>query len=441
MISRLPTSRTAKSLSFLRQSRQSNMHQSPSHRHGTVLGNRCRAVLAAATLVALTMAPSLLQAVEPNRSVPAAAGSKAPQLAVYPPEISLNSARDFQSFIAMTRREDGVTLDVTEQVEWSLKSAGMVERDGNILHPVADGTTQLVASFQGSTVEVPVTVENAAVTPAISFKKDVMPVLTRTGCNTGSCHGAARGKDGFNLSLFGFDPEGDHERITREIGIRRVNLGHPEESLLLKKSIGSVPHTGGKPMTADSDYYAVLLEWLRDGAPLDPKDNQPPAVESVRLYPEQAVMEDGSTQQFVAVATYADGTTRDVTRLAAFTTNNSTSAEVDPYGKVSVAARGEAFIMARFDTSTVGSQVLVLPRELNYTAPKITGNYIDQLVGKKLQQLRILPSERCSDEEFLRRATIDITGLLPTEEDYQRFMAHSGPDRRDQPTTRPRWDR
>ncbi|MEX0825127.1 MAG: DUF1549 and DUF1553 domain-containing protein [Pirellulaceae bacterium] len=406
------------------------MHLQSHHLFGTVLGKRCSAVLTASAVLLLGLSP-IAKAAEPNSSAPSTGGATVAALAVYPPEIKLNSARDFQSFIATMRRDDGITVDVTDQVEWSLKSEELAKREGNQLLPVADGQTQLVAAYQGSIVEIPVTVENATVTPAISFKKDVMPVLTRTGCNTGSCHGAARGKDGFNLSLFGFDPEGDYKRITREIGVRRVNLGHPEESLLLKKASGRVPHTGGKPMSADSSYYAVLLEWLQDGAPLDAADNQPPAVESVSLYPEQAVMEDGSTQPFVAVATYADGSTRDVSRLAAFTTNNPTSADVDEYGAVSVAARGEAFITARYDTSTVGSQVLVLPRDLEYTAPETTGNYIDELVDKKLQQLRILPSGQCTDEEFLRRATIDITGLLPTPEDYEQFMSDTAPDRRE----------
>src|SRR6056297_603308 len=130
----------------------------------------------------------------------------------------------------------------------------------------------------GSEVRIPVKVSNATVRPAISFKKDVMPVLTRSGCNTGSCHGAARGKDGFRLSLFGFDPDGDHFRVTREIGARRINLAVPEESLFLKKAIGAVPHTGGKLFDIDSPYYAIMLEWLRDGAPIDPADSKPPAV-------------------------------------------------------------------------------------------------------------------------------------------------------------------
>ena len=174
-----------------------------------------------------------------------------------------------------------------------------------------------------------------------------------------------------------------------------------------------------------------MLEWLQNGAPADPADKKPPKVTSVAIYPSQAVLEGaGAKQRFVAVATYADGTTRDVSRWAAFSTNNPTTAAIDDLGNVTAGARGEAYVMARFDTHTVGSQVLVLPENLQYTAPTITGEYIDQLVGKKLQQLRILPSGICNDEEFLRRATIDITGVLPTEEEYARFMSDVAPDKR-----------
>ena len=385
-----------------------------------------------AAAAAMLLVASVVMAAEPESTLKPTPGSGPPQVAVYPPEILLNSGRDFQSFVAVMQRADGVTLDVTEAVDWQLASGEPAKIDGNQLLPLADGKTELIARYAGTEVRVPVTVQNAKERPAISFRKDVMPILTRTGCNTGSCHGAARGKDGFNLSLFGFDPEGDHFRITREVGIRRINLALPEESLLLKKAIGAVPHTGGKPMTEDSDYYAVLLEWLRNGAPNDAKDKLPPTVASVNIYPPQAVLEgEGAKQRFVAVATYSDGTTRDVSRLAAFTTNNPTSAAIDAYGAVLAGARGEAFVMARYDTHTVGSQVLVLPEGLEYTPPKITGNYIDQLVGKKLQQLRMLPSGLCSDEEYLRRVTLDITGLLPTAEEYTQFLSDNAPDKRE----------
>ena len=382
--------------------------------------------------VAIAMfAVSVANAAEPATSGASSNPPRLPDLAVYPPQIKLGSARDFQSFVAVIRRDDGITEDASDRVTWSITDGSKVKRDGFKLLPVADGKTELVAKYNGAEVRIPVEVSNASTKHPISFEKDVMPVLTRSGCNTGSCHGASRGKDGFRISLFGFDPKGDYDRITREIGVRRINLAVPEESLFLKKAIGSVPHSGGKLFDKNSDYYATLLEWLQDGAKADSKDNMPPTVTSVAIYPEQAVIEgDGTKQRFVGVASYSDGTTRDITRLAAFTSNNSGTAAIDNAGNVTAGRRGEAFVMARYDTFTVGSQVLALPVGVKYEAPKVTGNYIDQLVGKKLQQLRILPSDFCSDEEFIRRATIDITGQLPTEQEYDSFIQDAGPDKR-----------
>lgn len=350
-------------------------------------------------------------------------------LSVYPPEIQLSTAADYQNVVAIAQRDDGVTLDVTEAVEWALDNAELVSIDQFQLKPKADGQTQLKAAWQGLSAAVPITVTAAATPREVSFHLDVMPVLTRSGCNTGSCHGAARGKDGFRLSLFGFDPVGDHNRVTREIGIRRINLARPDQSLIYLKSIGGVPHSGGKRMEADSPYGKSLLAWLEKGAVIDPA--APPTCTKVELFPAQVVLEgEGAQQRLVAVAHYSDGTTRDVTSLAAFTTNNDRSAAVTDTGAVTAGVRGEAFVMARFDTHTVGTQILALPADLQYTAPENVGNYVDLHVGEKLNKLRILPSGKCTDEEFLRRVTIDIVGLLPTEEEFTEFTSDQSPDKR-----------
>lgn len=387
--------------------------------------------LMAAVVACVLVSPAW--SASPNSSVAKSEPQSPVQLDVYPGSISLNSGADFQSFVAVLRRDDGVTVDVTDQVRWNVDDEKLAKIDGVMLRPIADGKTFLTARYRNTTVKTEVTVTQATAHPPTSFAKDVMPVLTRSGCNTGSCHGAAQGKDGFRLSLFGFDPQGDYDRITREIGVRRINLALPAESLFLKKAVGAVPHTGGKLFEVDSDYYQTLHSWLQAGANNDAPDQQPPAVSSVAIFPPQAVLEgEAATQRMVAVATYADGTTRDLSRLAAFSTNNASVADIDQDGVVVAGQRGEAFLMARFDTHTVGSQVLTLPANLKYSAPEIQpSNYVDELVDKKLQQLRILPSGPCTDHEFIRRATIDITGLLPTEEEVARFVADPAGDKRD----------
>ncbi|MBI3837610.1 MAG: DUF1549 domain-containing protein, partial [Planctomycetia bacterium] len=359
-----------------------------------------------------------------------AAEPAALKLEAFPPDLQLTTNRDRQTFIVVVTRPDGVTQDVTAAAKATLANPALARIDGHTLFPTADGATTLALEYQGQTVSLPVTVKDATVERPTSFKLDVMPVFMRSGCNTGSCHGAARGKDGFNLSLFGYDPDGDHHRLTHEIGFRRVNLALPRESLMLQKCDGSVPHTGGKRFANDSEYYQTILRWLEAGVPKDAPDV--PTVVGLELYPPKAVLEGkDTTQQFIARAKYSDGTDRDVTNLALFLTNNDNSAPISPDGLVTAAARGEAFIMSRFATCNVGSQVLVLPKDLQYTPPTNPPvNYVDELVDAKLRRIRVLPSDICSDEIFLRRATIDITGLLPTIEEYQAFVADADPAKR-----------
>lgn len=349
---------------------------------------------------------------------------------VFPPDVNLNTKRDRQAFIVVMTRADGVTLDVTKEAAVSLADDKIARLDNSVLYPKADGATTLNVAYEGHQAQIPVTVKDATADRPISFKLDVMPVFMRSGCNTGSCHGAARGKDGFNLSLFGFDPDGDHYRITHEMGSRRINLALPAESLLLEKNDGSVPHTGGKKLDRSSPYYAAVLEWLQNGAPQDV--GEVPKVVQLEIYPPQAVLKGaGTTMQMIARAVYADGTDRDVTNLAVFLTSNDNSAPVNADGLVTAANRGEAFLMARYDTHTVGSQFLVLPKEVKYQQPDSHPvNFIDELVDAKLHKLRIEPSPLCDDATYLRRVTLDIVGLLPTEQEFLDFIADKDPQKR-----------
>lgn len=351
-------------------------------------------------------------------------------LSIYPPAIKLSAKSDSQHIIAVATRSDGITEDVTEQAVWNLSNPEMAQMESMLLMPKSDGSSQITAQWHGLSANAELQITNSQLVRPVSFERDVMPILTKVGCNTGSCHGAARGKDGFRLSLFGYDPAGDYQRITREIGIRRINLAVPDQSLILLKATGSVQHTGGKRMDFGSKHYQTLLAWLQAGAPIDA--TKPPAVVAVDVYPKQAVMEgEDSKQKLVSVAHYADGSQRDVWDLASFTTNNERTAAVGYDGQITSGVRGEAFVMARFDTFTVGSQVLALPFQLQFENSSSEACYVDQLVNAKLQKLRLPSSGICSDDEFLRRATIDITGLLPTEEEASAFLSSTESDKRD----------
>jgi hypothetical protein len=350
---------------------------------------------------------------------------------VFPQDIFLNTLRDRQSLVVQAEFADGITRDVTTKASFAIAAEGLLRREEATFYPVADGQTEVTVAYENQTVKIPVQIVDATADRPISFKQDVMPVFMKTGCNTGSCHGAARGKDGFRLSLFGFDPDGDYHRLTRELSGRRINLAIPKDSLLIEKSLGTVPHTGGSRIKVDDEYYQAMMRWLESGAPLDP--GPVPAVVSVELYPKSGVLDgEGETQKLTVRAKYADGTDRDVTSLAYFSSNNDNSATVSQDGTVTAAKRGEAFIMARFDTHTVGVHFIVLPKGLNFVwqDPK-EFNYIDQFTNAKFRKLRINPSEVCSDETFLRRVSLDICGVMPTIEEYDAFVASTDPQKRE----------
>jgi hypothetical protein len=350
---------------------------------------------------------------------------------IYPSEVSLTTARDAQTIVVQAEYTSGITRDVTEKVAWKVDGEQFVSLEKNRLTPRGDGSARLTATFESLTAEVPITVTKASEDPPVSFKLDVMPVFMKAGCNAGSCHGAARGKDGFRLSLFGFDPDGDYHRLTREQPERRLDLSIPAECLLIEKATGQVPHTGGSPTKKGDPYYATLLRWVEGGAPAD--SGSVPTVDSIEVYPANALLDGaGETQQLTVRAKYSDGTDRDVTHLAVFLSSNDNAATVGGDGKVTAANRGEAFIMARFATHTVGVPFIVLPKGLEFEWKDVpANNYVDELVHDKLRRLRIQPSELCTDAEFIRRVSLDVCGVLPTAEDTEQFLADTDPAKRE----------
>ncbi|MFM7205812.1 MAG: DUF1549 domain-containing protein [Planctomycetaceae bacterium] len=356
--------------------------------------------------------------------------AEAATLRVFPPGVHLSGGRDRQTLVAQLIEADGLTRDATGLMTISVEAPAMVRIDGRTLVPLADGDTAVSVAVGEQRVSVPVHVERAGIAPDPGFRLDVLPIFMRHGCNAGACHGSARGKDGFRLSLFGFDPDADHHRLTREQPGRRINLALPAESLLLTKATAAVPHTGGARLRSEGDDYATLKRWIETGARNDPAAT--PGVVAVEIHPPEAVLDGpGATQQFTVLAKYADGTDRDVTSLAVFLSGNDAAAKVDPAGLVTGGMRGEALVMARYETHTVGAPVITLPAGLpfEWTAPPPAGR-IDELVEAKLRKLRLTPSELCTDEEFLRRASIDVCGVLPTSDEYHSFVASPDPDKR-----------
>ena len=331
------------------------------------------------------------------------------EINVYPENIDLSNSRDRQRVIVQARFADGITEDVTEQATLTAVNAEVLRKEGYTFYPKTDGETTVNVEYQGKAIQIPAKVQNAEVIPPISYTLDVMPIFLKTNCNTGSCHGAARGKDGFRLSLYGFDVNGDYTRITRDFSSRRINLAFPEDSLLLTKGAGVVPHTGGTRFRKGDELYETVHEWLRSGALLD--QGEIPTVTKVDIYPKGAVLNGEGAQQKISVrAYYSDGTDRDVTHLAYFSSNNDNSAVIEQDGVVTAQNRGEAFIMARFDTHTVGTHFIVLPKNLQFAWNELPeNNYVDSHMHNKFKNLRIIPSELCTDEEFIRRVTLDLS--------------------------------
>ncbi|MFM7056872.1 MAG: DUF1549 domain-containing protein [Planctomycetota bacterium] len=294
-------------------------------------------------------------------------------------------------------------------------------------------TPQAAAANSGrlpAVAAIPATATSPPNVPVPGFRRDIMPVFFRAGCNSGTCHGSARGKDGFMLSLFGYDAAGDYRRTVEEIPGRRINTAVPSESLLLLKATGAVPHTGGRRMERDSDLARTLLAWIEAGAPDDV--GAVPDVTGITVAQPSIVFDrPESAERLVVTASYSDGSTRDVTALALFGTNNPGVADVATDGRVTAKGPGDTAVFARFSRFTVAAEVIVLPAATGFVWPDPPeNNFIDTLVFSRLQKLRIVPAELCDDETFLRRITLDLTARPPTVEEYRAFLGDQSPDKR-----------
>ena len=361
----------------------------------------------------------------------AAQANAAATLKVFPPAVVLGGQDDRQGVVVQLVDDQGITKDVTATAKLRLVDPSLAAFSGQTLAPKKDGTTKLVIEHAGLTAEVPVVVKDADKSRPVSFRLDVMPVFMKHGCNNGSCHGAAKGKDGFNLSLFGFDPAGDYYRLTRAIIGRRVDLAVPEKSLLLEKTTAAVPHTGGKLFDTEHDDYKTLLRWLKAGALDDAAETAVPT--GLELLPSKIVFSaKDQTQKIVVLAKYSDGSVRDVTRLALYMTNNEAIAAIGKDGAVKAGGRGGAFVFARFGKYTVGSEAIVLPTDDQFVWPNPQErNYIDTLVFDKLRKLHLAPSELATDEAFLRRVYLDLVGLPPSREEHDAFVADKDAKKRE----------
>lgn len=267
----------------------------------------------------------------------------------------------------------------------------------------------------------------------VSLRNEVLPVLSRLGCSSGACHGSPKGKGGFRLSLRAFDPTVDEQTLRIEFFSRRVNPLDPDTSLLLRKPLMEVSHAGGQRMKPGTVEHQLLRRWIAEGARLDGPDV--PVCRSLDMRPADPhpLSEQNPTQQYTATAHFSDGTSRDVTHLAVFTSSDEAVATVSKSGLVTraEAARGQTAITVRYLDHMAARFQLATPTVPGFQwNDAAESNYVDKLVHQRLRQLRFTPSAPCTDSEFIRRVSLDVTGLLPTVSDVQEFLADVDPAKR-----------
>lgn len=345
-----------------------------------------------------------------------------------PAKVELRGRYASTQLLITAQCADGSTADVTRLAKFSAgQGIASIAKNG-MMAPLKGGEDTLHVEVGGQTLDVPVTVTGLDRTPTPDFIRDVNPVMTKLGCNAGTCHGAKDGKVGFKLSLRGYDPLYDVRALKDDLAGRRLNVASPDDSLMLLKSTAGVPHEGGQRTKLGEKYYDIMRSWIADGAKLDVNAAR---VTSIKVYPVNPVVQEiGAQQQTRVVATYADGSTRDVTAEAFLDSGNTDVATTDPTGLVRTLRRGEAPLLARYEGNYAATTVTVMGNRdgFAWSEPESWGK-IDELVAAKWQRMKIVPSELCTDEEYLRRVYLDLTGLPPSPDEVRAFVADTHPPR------------
>jgi hypothetical protein len=352
-------------------------------------------------------------------------------LAVVPEIISLKGLDDSRQLVLTATLKSGKSQDLTGDIQYRVANPAIV-RISNLgrIVPLSNGSTTITASYGNKSATVKVHAESCDVNLPINFTNQVVPIFTKLGCSGGGCHGKSGGQNGFALSLLGFVPELDYQTLVKENRGRRLLPASPDNSLLLLKATGTVAHGGGKRMAIDSDEYKLVRRWIASGTPFGkPQD---PVVTRISIFPEHRILTRNNRQQFAVLAHYSDGAVEDVTQRAQYESNDQEVAVVDGAALVrTLAMNGEAAIMARYQAQVAVFRATV-PLDAKIPAYKFEPKtVVDRFTHKKWQELGLVPSELCNDEQFIRRASLDIIGTLPTPEEVKKFLADRTPDRRD----------
>ncbi len=372
-------------------------------------------------LVALTMMSMLTHAI----------ADEPPEFRVRPEQIELNSPESTNQLLVFEVTADGMERDVTREVHYSVRSPEVadVSHTGRIT-PLRDGDTELLVRAADQEFSVPLSVRGMINAAPVSFRHDVIPILSKAGCNSGGCHGKAAGQNGFKLSVFGYDAVADFEAIVRDSHGRRIFPAAPGNSLLLAKSTGKVPHGGGVKIEPDSRWHRVLLRWINEGMRLDEETANP--IQEISVEPHEVTLTANGSQQLRVVAKDQAGRSRGVTAESDFQSNNDVIAGVNRDGLIEANdVPGEAAILVRYMGHVAVCRVNRPRSEGSFARPP-ENNFVDRLIWDKLERLKVAPSDLADDATFLRRVFLDTIGTLPTAGEARMFLADNSPDKRSQ---------
>jgi hypothetical protein len=372
-----------------------------------------------------------ITAVAAHNSYPPVALTK---IEILPASISFIGPRSLQRLVVEGTFADGHQEELTSKAKLATSDAKVatLDKDGFAL-PQDDGQATVTATVQGHRATAPVNVKDYTHASMWSFRNDVLPVMTKVGCNAGACHGAAAGKNGFKLSLRGYDPETDYFTLTHQALARRTERIEPAKSLILLKPTLTIPHGGGKRFAVGSPEFQIIAGWLAQGMPKPEASD--PRVTEIQVLPREASLRPGAEQQLIVTAVFSDGHTQDVTRWSKFDSGDEGVATVDNDGHVTMHSYGEAPVTVWYQSHVTFSRLRIpFPYKLKEAVFKKAPrhNSIDDDILKHLAVLHIPPSPLANDSEFIRRAYLDAAGILPAPAEVEKFLKDPSPDKRNQ---------